>query len=113
MLGDIRYLSPEQTFGPENVDARSDVYSLGALLYALLTGQPPFEADTLIDTIVKIRQAAVVMPKKYQMSVPDAFQAVVLRMLAKRPEDRYPSAADLLSELERVAKYQGVPLDVT
>jgi serine/threonine protein kinase len=81
---------------------------LGALLYATLTGQPPFEGRDLIDTITKIRQAPVVMPKTYQMSIPDAFQATVLRMLAKRPEDRHSNVDDLLRDLERVARYQGV-----
>jgi tRNA A-37 threonylcarbamoyl transferase component Bud32 len=108
MLGDMRYLSPEQTFGPDQMDERSDIYSLGALLYASLTGQPPFEGGNLIETITKIRQAPVVMPKKYQMSIPDAFQAIILRMLAKRPEDRYQTAEDLLLELERVGRYQGL-----
>jgi hypothetical protein len=108
MLGDLRYMSPEQTCGPDAVDARSDLYSLGALLYACLTGHPPFEGDNVIDTIVKIRQAAVAMPKKYQMSIPDAFQAVVLHLLAKRPEERFQSAAELLRELERVGKFHGV-----
>ena len=110
VLGDLRYMSPEQTFGPDQMDERSDIYSLGALLYAALTGQPPFEGNDLIETITKIRQAPVVMPKKYQMSIPDAFQAVVMRMLAKRPEDRYPNADELLRDLERVARYQGVTL---
>jgi hypothetical protein len=108
MLGDLRYMSPEQTCGPDAMDARSDLYSLGALLYACLTGHPPFEGDNVIDTIVKIRQAAVVVPKKYQMSIPDAFQAVVLHLLAKRPEDRFQTAPELLRELERVGKFQGV-----
>ncbi|HEY7315414.1 MAG TPA: protein kinase [Gemmataceae bacterium] len=108
MLGDVRYMSPEQTFGPDQVDERSDLYSLGALLYATLSGQPPFEGGSLIETITKIRQAPVVMPKKYQMSIPDAFQAIVLRMLAKRPEDRYQTAEEMLRELERVARYQGL-----
>ncbi|HWG43576.1 MAG TPA: protein kinase [Gemmataceae bacterium] len=110
MLGDVRYMSPEQTFGPDQMDNRSDIYSLGALLYATLTGQPPFEAGNLIETITRIRQAPVVMPKKYQMSIPDAFQAVILRMLAKRPEERYQTAGELVRELERIAKYQGVTL---
>jgi hypothetical protein len=110
VLGDLRYMSPEQTFGPERLDARSDLYSLGAMLYAALTGQPPFEGDNLIETITKIRQAPVVMPKKFQMSIPDAFQSIVLRLLAKRPEDRYQSADEMLQELERVARYNGVTL---
>ncbi len=110
VLGDLRYMSPEQTFGPERLDARSDLYSLGAMLYALLTGKPPFEGDNLIETITKIRQAPVVVPKKFQMSIPDAFQSIVMRLLAKRPEDRYPSADEMLQELERVARFNGVTL---
>jgi pSer/pThr/pTyr-binding forkhead associated (FHA) protein len=108
VLGDLRYMSPEQTFGPDQLDERSDLYSLGALLYATLTGQPPFEGANLIETITKIRQAPVVMPKKFQMSIPDAFQAIILRALAKRPEDRYQTADEMLRELERVARYQGL-----
>ncbi|HTU19521.1 MAG TPA: protein kinase [Gemmataceae bacterium] len=110
MLGDMRYMSPEQTFGPDHMDERSDIYSLGALLYATLTGHPPFEGSDVIETITKIRQAPVLMPKKYQMSIPDAFQAVILRMLAKRPEDRYQTAEELLQELERVGRYQGLTI---
>jgi tRNA A-37 threonylcarbamoyl transferase component Bud32 len=110
VLGDVRYMSPEQTFGPEQMDGRSDLYSLGALLYAALTGQAPFEGDNLVETITKIRQTPMVVPKRYQMSIPDAFQSVILRLLAKRPEERHQSAEELLEELERVARYQGVAL---
>ena len=109
LIGDISYMSPERTKGSlAEVDGRSDVYSLGATLYALLTGRPPFIGDSLTDTVRKIRQAEPEKPKKYQLSIPDQFEGVVLKMLAKRPEDRYQTAAELLKELERVAKFQGV-----
>jgi serine/threonine protein kinase len=109
LLGDVRYMSPERTGATTtSVDGRSDIYSLGALIYALLTGRPPFEGTSLVETITKIRQAEPVQPKKFQLSIPDLFEGVVLKMLAKRPEDRFQSAADLLKNLERVAKYQGV-----
>jgi len=109
LVGDVSYMSPERTKGTlAEVDGRSDVYSLGATLYALLTGRPPFVGDSLTDTVRKIRQADPEKPKKYQLSIPDPFEDVVLRMLAKRPEDRYQTAADLLKELERVARFQGV-----
>ncbi len=109
LIGDISYMSPERTKGSlAEVDGRSDVYSLGATLYALLTGRPPFVGDSLTDTVRKIRQAEPEKPKKYQLSIPDQFEGVVLKMLAKRPEDRYQTAAELLKELERVAKFQGV-----
>lgn len=69
MLGDIRYMAPERTTGAEGVDGRSDIYSLGALVYALLTGRPPFDGLTLVDKIKKIRSAEPEKPKKYQMSM--------------------------------------------
>lgn len=105
MLGDIRYMAPERTLGTEGVDGRSDIYSLGALVYAVLTGRPPFDGLTLVDTIKKIRSAEPEEPKKYQLSIPDLFQGVVLKMLAKRPDDRYQTATDLLQDLRRVAKF--------
>jgi serine/threonine protein kinase len=108
LLGDVAYMSPERTRGSGDVDGRSDIYSLGATVYALLTGRPPCEGGSLVETITKIRQVEPVKPKKYQLSIPDLFEGTVLRMLAKRPEDRFAKPADLLTDLERVAKYQGV-----
>ncbi len=108
LVGNVAYLSPERTREGQAVDGRSDFYSLGATVYALLTGRPPFEAETLVETVTKIRQEEPVRPKKYQLAIPDMFEGVVLRMLAKRPEDRFQKAGDMLAELERVAKYQGL-----
>jgi serine/threonine-protein kinase len=108
VLGDVRYLSPEQTLGPEHVDCRSDLYSLGALVYALLTGRPPFEGGSVVETMLQIRQTAPAPPRQFQKSIPDHFQDVVLRLLAKHPEERYPDAQGLLRALERVGKYHGV-----
>jgi serine/threonine protein kinase len=110
LLGEVHYMSPERTRSDAEIDSRSDIYSLGALVYALLTGRPPFEGATLIETISKIRQAEPVKPKKYQLSIPDLFEGAVLRMLAKRPADRFQTAASLLTDLERVAKFQGMTL---
>jgi serine/threonine protein kinase len=108
IVGDIQYMSPERTRGTSDVDGRSDIYGLGATVYALLTGRPPLVGGTLAETIQKIRQAEPEKPKKYQLAIPDLFEGTVLRMLAKRPEDRYQTAADLLVDLERVAKFQGL-----
>jgi serine/threonine protein kinase len=110
LLGDVRYMSPERTRATADVDGRSDIYSLGATVYALLTGRPPFEGATLLETITKIRQAEPVKPKKFQLSIPDLFEGTVLRMLAKRPDDRYQTPASMLVDLERVAKFQGLAL---
>jgi pSer/pThr/pTyr-binding forkhead associated (FHA) protein len=107
ILGDLRYMSPERTMGVADVDGRSDLYSLGALLYALLTGRPPFEGGSLVETIVKIRTGIPAKPKQFQLSIPDRFEAIVMKLLQRRPEDRIPSATQLLKELQRVAKLQG------
>ena len=101
-------MSPERTRGLTELDARSDLYGLGATIYALLTGRPPFEGGTLIEQITKIRQHEPVKPTKYQMSVPSMFEGVVLKLLAKRPEDRYQTASEFLKELARVGKFNGV-----
>jgi hypothetical protein len=62
----------------------------------------------LVETIAKIRNEAPVKPTKYQMAIPSGFEGIVLKLLAKRPEDRYQTAAELLKELERVGKFNGV-----
>jgi pSer/pThr/pTyr-binding forkhead associated (FHA) protein len=107
LLGAVEYMSPERTRGTTDVDHRSDLYGLGATIYALLTGRPPFEGSTLIEKITKIRQHEPVKPTKFQMSIPSGFEGVVLKLLAKRPEDRYQTATDMLRELERVGRYNG------
>src|SRR5207248_885270 len=99
IIGDVRYMSPERTRGTADIDGRSDIYSLGATVYALLTGRPPVEGGSLVETITKIRQAEPVRPTKYQLSIPALFEGTVMKMLAKRPEDRYQTAADLLTDL--------------
>lgn len=110
ILGDVQYLAPEQVTAGEPVDARADIYCLGAMLYALLTGRPPLTASSLPETVSLIRTAEPARPKKFQMSISDKFEGVVLKMLAKRPQARFQTAAELLEELERVAKFQGMPL---
>lgn len=111
LVGQLEYLSPEQTSGGRQPDTRSDVYSLGATLYAVLTGRPPFEGRTPVETILKIQTEEPVGPTKYHLSIPPLFEDVVVRMIAKRPEDRYQSPKDLLKDLKRVAKYHGVDWD--
>jgi serine/threonine protein kinase len=108
LVGDVSYMSPERTRGHKEVDGRSDIYGLGAALYALLTGHPPFEGTSLPELITRIRNEEPVKPKEFQLSVPDMFQDIVLRMIAKRPEDRYQTPAELLKDLERVGKFQNV-----
>ena len=101
-------MSPERTRGTADVDYRSDLYGLGATVYALLTGRPPFEDAALPALISKIRNEEPAKPTKFQLAIPDMFQGVVLKALAKRPEDRFQTATEMLHDLERVGKYNNV-----
>jgi serine/threonine protein kinase len=108
ILGDVAYMSPERTRGSNDVDGRADLYGLGATVYALVAGRPPFTAGSLPDLITKIRNAEPEKPKKFQMSIPDLFQGTIMKLLAKRREERFQSATELLTDLERVGKLAGI-----
>jgi pSer/pThr/pTyr-binding forkhead associated (FHA) protein len=100
LVGDLRYLAPERTFGdPSAGDARSDLYSLGAVVYAVLTGRPPLEGKTTVDTIEKIRERVPSPLSQLLPGVPPALDALVIRLLAKEPELRFDNATDLLRHL--------------
>jgi serine/threonine-protein kinase len=108
LLGEVAYMAPERTRGAGEVDVRADLYGLGATVYALIAGRPPIAGGSLPELIAQIRTAAPEKPKKYQMAIPDLFQGTVLKLLAKRPEERFQSAAELLADLDRVGKFAGV-----
>lgn len=108
LVGELVYMPPERTRSDAPVDGRADIYSLGATVYALLTGRPPFEGDSLPEIVSQIRSAEPVKPKQYHLSVADRFQDCVLTMLAKRPEDRYETVSKLLVDLERIARYENI-----
>ena len=98
ILGTAAYLSPEQARG-EEVTTAADIYSLGVVLYELLTGQTPFEADTLPQLVLQREQGIMTPPRELVPEIPAALEAVVMRCLALRPEYRPASAAALAAEL--------------
>jgi beta-lactam-binding protein with PASTA domain len=100
ILGTAHYISPEQAMG-EHVGPASDLYSLGVVLYEMLTGELPFDADTPIGIAMKHVNGHVRPPQDLNPSVPDGINAITLRLLAKNPEDRYGSDAELIDDLER------------
>ena len=110
IVGDIPFLAPEQLAGSTRGDPRSDLYSLGVTAYALLTGRPPFEHSSLPELVRRIREESPDRPKKHQLAIADLFEGAVLRLLAKHPQERHQSAAELRADLRRIAKYQGVTL---
>jgi serine/threonine-protein kinase len=103
LLAELPYLSPEHGDPEAVLDDLSDQYGLGAVLYALLTGRPPFEGASPEEVLEKVREAPPARPKDYQPGIPDGLQAVVMRMLSKRPEERYLGPGPLLADLERIA----------
>jgi hypothetical protein len=105
VMGTATYFSPEQAQGL-GVDGRSDVYSLGVVLYEMVTGRAPFVADTPVAIAYKHVSETPVPPRQIDPRVPAALEGVILRAMAKNPADRYATAEDLHADLERFA--QGV-----
>jgi beta-lactam-binding protein with PASTA domain len=101
VIGTAQYLSPEQARG-ETVDARSDIYSTGCLLYELLTGRPPFIGDSPVSVAYQHVREEARPPSQLNPDVSQAIDHIVAKSLAKRVEDRYQSAADMRKDIERV-----------
>jgi tetratricopeptide (TPR) repeat protein/tRNA A-37 threonylcarbamoyl transferase component Bud32 len=101
MLGTAAYMSPEQAEGRlDLMGPASDVYSLGATLYCLLTGQPPFTRGELPDVLEQVRRGGFQRPRQVKPSTPPALEAVCLKAMALKPADRYGSAEELAAEVE-------------
>ena len=100
--GSPKYMSPEQIRGDVTLDGRSDVFSLGTVLYEMLTGKPPFAGETVTQIMQAVLEHTPPVPSVVDAHVPPELDGVVMRMLAKRPDDRYPSARSLFRELRRV-----------
>lgn len=100
VVGTAQYLSPEQARG-ETVDSRSDVYSAGCLLYELLTGRPPFVGDSPVAVAYQHVREPAVPPSRHDPDLTPQIDAIVMKALAKRVEDRYQSAAQMRADIER------------
>jgi beta-lactam-binding protein with PASTA domain/predicted Ser/Thr protein kinase len=101
VIGTAQYLSPEQARG-DSVDARSDVYSLGCVLYEILTGEPPFVGDSPVSVAYQHVREAPVPPSQRHEGISADLDAVVLKALAKNPDNRYQTAAEMRADLVRV-----------
>ena len=107
VLGTAQYLSPEQARG-EPVDARSDIYSTGCLLYELLTGRPPFVGDSPVSVAYQHVRETPERPSLYNPEITDDVDAIVAKALTKRIEHRYQSAAEMRADIERALAGQSV-----
>ncbi|GBG40965.1 Stk1 family PASTA domain-containing Ser/Thr kinase [Mycobacterium montefiorense] len=101
VIGTAQYLSPEQARG-DSVDARSDVYSLGCVLYEILTGEPPFTGDSPVSVAYQHVREDPVPPSTRHPGISAELDAVVLKALAKNPDNRYQTAAEMRADLVRV-----------
>jgi len=104
IMAELPYLSPEQLDPDATPDDLSDQYCLGVIVYALLTGHPPFQPKSVIEGMAQIRGTMPPNPQQFQRAIPDEFKAIVLKMLAKHPEERYSTPAELLTDLEQFAE---------
>jgi serine/threonine-protein kinase len=108
VVGTPLYMSPEQARGDPEVDRRSDVYSLGATLYHVLLGAPPFPDAAGAELLQRVLHEAPVRPRQVSAAFPEDLEAILLKCLEKEAERRYPSALDLASDLERYLAGQPV-----
>jgi predicted Ser/Thr protein kinase len=105
VMGTVSYFSPEQGRG-EPCDQRTDLYALGVVFYELLTGRLPFTGENATSVIYQHIHSSPRAPRELDPNIPDHYQAVVLKCMQKRADDRYTTAGDLLADLERLAAGQ-------
>ncbi len=110
VMGTIAYMSPEQAQGA-SVDARSDLYSLGCVLYWMLVGEPPLIGNTFVETLLKKMRNFAEPPSLHKDFLPYTLDAIVLKLLAKDPSGRYSTATDIITDLQNVQAELNKELD--
>jgi tRNA A-37 threonylcarbamoyl transferase component Bud32 len=109
LMGTLNYIAPEQGLEGKS-DARSDIYSLGIVFYEMLLGKPPFDADTPLAILMKHLHDPLPLPRQVDPRVPEPFERILLRALAKQPEERYQSAPEMAEALRKAVAEAGVTL---
>ena len=109
-LGSVHYISPEQARG-SHIDARSDLYSAGVVLYEMIAGRLPFEGDTPVSVAIQHINSIPLSPRELDPSIPEALEAITMKAMAPNPDDRYPSADDMLADLEEFRKNPNINFD--
>ncbi|MGO9467096.1 MAG: protein kinase domain-containing protein [Isosphaeraceae bacterium] len=109
IFGTPSYMAPEQATGTRaSLGPATDVYGLGAILYELLTGRPPFRADTVMETVVQVLERDPTPPRELRRDIPQELESICLKCLEKSPRDRYPSAQALADELDGYLHGEGI-----
>ena len=99
-IGSVHYISPEQARGDGVVDQRADLYSAGVILFEMLTGRLPFEADSPISVAIKQIEARPLRPRELNPAIPEGLEDIVVKAMCKEPDRRYQSAGEMLRDLE-------------
>jgi len=107
-LGTFDYISPEQARDPRSADVRSDLYSLGCTFYYMLTGRPPFPDGTVLQKLLSHSSDAPPDPRQFRPQLPEEVSAIIGKMLAKHPEDRYQEPSEVIGELLLLAERLGL-----
>jgi serine/threonine protein kinase len=110
-MGTPDYMAPEQVLGGEGIDARADIYSLGVLAYHMVTGNVPFIGNTPMKVALQHLHSAPPSPRIHRPDLPAAAEEVILRAMARLPENRYPCARDFATDFRRALETAGVMLD--
>ena len=103
-IGTPHYMSPEQCASSKDVDARSDIYSLGATLFFMLTGQPPFSGDSVFEVMKQQSSSQLPNPRKFNRHVSDMTHSLLWKMMSKTPAGRFQTAEELVAAIERVER---------
>ena len=109
-LGSVHYISPEQARG-SRIDARSDLYSAGVVLYEMITGRLPFEGDTPVAVAIQHINSIPLSPREIDPAIPEALEAITMKAMAPNPDNRYASADEMLSDLEEFRKNPDINFD--
>ncbi len=112
LMGTLSYMAPEQGLDG-HCDVRSDIYSLGIAYYEALTGKVPFDADTPLAILMKHINDPLPLPRKLDPSIPESFERIALKALAKRPDDRFQSAGEMAERLSAASKETGIDVPET
>ena len=99
VVGTPAYMAPEQALGKPS--KRSDIYAIGSVLYTLLTGRPPFQSATLLETLRQLQDVEPVEPRRFNTQIPRDLETITLKCLSKNPDSRYSTAGDLADDLKR------------